>query len=365
MDTNAVKDAKREKQSAVIASVLSIITGLLFGFYLMLLLDKHDAVLGMGFLFSGVFSNGLNGLAQILFYATPIIMTGLGVGFGFKCGVFNIGASGQFTIGSIVAIMIGVKWNFLPPVLHCLVAIIFAAVAGGIWGMIPGLLKAKCNVNEVISTILMNYIGLYLTNFLVQHVVYNFQYSQSMQVCKNAEMLSMNIGSAKFSIGFLFAVLFAVLVYFILEKTTFGYELKVCGKNRFASQYSGMKENKLIVSAMTISGILCGLGGAFMYLSGQGIYLKVTDVVASQGFSGLSVALVGMSSPIGIVLVALFLGYISVGGNMLQLLSFSPEVVNMIIATIVYCGALTSLFLKLIRYVIDKFSKKSEPQVTK
>lgn len=331
----------REKIIPVLASVFSVIIGLLFGFYIMLLLDKQAAITGMAIMLIGPLKEGLSGFNDVLFYSVPLIMTGLAVGFAFKCGLFNIGASGQYIIGAFAAIFVGVKCTFLPPVIHCIVALVFAGASGAFWGMIPGMLKANRNVNEVISTLLMNYVALYLVNYLIRMTVYDSERNQTLPVAATAYLLSAKVGNTSINAGIVIALSFAIALYFILEKTTFGYEFRICGLNRFASQYSGMKEKKLIITSMSISGMLAGLGGALMYLSGQGNFLSISETVASQGFDGLSVALVAISSPIGIVIVALFLGYIYVGGQMIQLVGFSPEMVSMIVASIVYCGALT------------------------
>lgn len=341
-----------EKKVSVIASLLSILMGIVFGFYLMLLLDKQAALTGIRLLFTGPFMSGASGISEVLLYAVPIIMTGLSVGFGFQCGVFNIGASGQFMMGGIAAICVGVNWTFLPAGLHCIVAVLAGVVAGGIWGMIPGILKAFRNVNEVIATLLLNYIALYLANYLVQEFVYDTENNQSLPVAASAELFAINIGNARFDVGIIIAVVIAVLLHLVMEKTTIGYEFRICGRNRFAAQYSGMMENRLIVLSMTISGVLAGLGGALLFLSGQGTYMAVSENVVSQGFDGLSVALVAMSSPIGIVFVALLLGHVYVGGNMVQLVGFSTEVVGMIVAMIVYCGALVVPFKTIVRKML-------------
>ena len=143
------------------SSLLAIICGLLFGLIILLISNPTDALGGFAMIVQGGFTDGIQGIGQVLYIATPIIMTGLSVGFAFKTGLFNIGASGQFTMGAFAAIYVGVKWDFLPSGVHCLVALLAALFAGALWGLLPGLLKAYMNVNEVISSIMMNYIGMY------------------------------------------------------------------------------------------------------------------------------------------------------------------------------------------------------------
>jgi simple sugar transport system permease protein len=279
-------------------------------------------------------------------------MTGLSVGFAFKTGLFNIGSSGQFTFGAFAAIYIGVKWTFLPPEIHWLAALLGAMAAGAVWGMGPGLLKAFANVNEVITSIMMNYIGMYLVNMLIVKTIYDPLKNQTRPIAKTAILpkagLDKLFNANNLNIGILIAVLFVIIMYILLHKTTFGYELKACGQNKEASRYAGINEKKSIILAMTIAGALSGIGGGLLYLSGSGKYIHVLDVLAPEGFSGISVALLGMSHPIGILFAGLFIAHITVGGFNIQLYSFVPEVINMIIAAIIYCGAFALLFKNLI-----------------
>ena len=300
----------------------------------------------------GGFTDGISGIGQMLYIATPIIMTGLSVGFAFQTGLFNIGVSGQFTAGAFAAVYVGVKCTFLPAGLHCLAALLAAVLAGAFWGLIPGLLKAYRNVNEVIASIMMNYIGMYLVNLLVRENIYDQLKNQSMQVAAGANLpkagLDRLFPGSDINAGILIVIAFVILIYILLNKTTFGYELKACGKNRDASLYAGINARKNIVLSMVISGALAGMGGALLYLSGSGKYLQVLDIISPEGFSGISIALLGLSNPIGILFAGLFIGHITVGGNNMQLFDFVPEVIDMIIAAIIYCGALSLLFRNLI-----------------
>lgn len=164
---------QREGIASFGSSILAIICGLLFGLIILLASNPSQAYGGFMMILQGGFTDGIQGIGQMLYYATPIIMTGLSVGFAFQTGLFNIGAPGQFTVGAYVAILIGVKCTFLPAGLHCFVAIAGAALAGALWGMVPGLLKAFRNVNEVIASIMMNYIGMYMVNMLIQRTIYD------------------------------------------------------------------------------------------------------------------------------------------------------------------------------------------------
>lgn len=358
---------QREGMISFSSSILAIICGLLFGLVILLLSNPSQASGGFMMILQGGFTDGIQGIGQMFYYATPIIMTGLSVGFAFQTGLFNIGAAGQFTIGAFVAVLIGVKCTFLPAGIHCLVAIAGAALAGALWGMIPGLLKAFRNVNEVISSIMMNYIGMYLVNLLIQKLIYDHVKNQSMAVASTANLpkagLDKIFPNTDINVGIIIAIVFVILVYIILNRTTFGYELKACGKNQNASKYAGINAKRNIVLSMVISGALAGIGGALLYLANSGKYLQVLDIIAPEGFSGISVTLLGMSNPIGILFAGLFIGHLTVGGYNMQLFDFAPEVIDMIIAAIIYCGALSLLFKGLISKI--QFRKEKDKAVEK
>ncbi|MDD2496136.1 MAG: ABC transporter permease [Tissierellia bacterium] len=344
--------------SSFFAALMAIVAGLLFGLVILLLSNAKEAFPAFLTILVGGFSAGARGIGQVIYYATPIIMTGLSVGFAFKTGLFNIGASGQFTCGAFIAIYIGIKWTFLPPEIHWLVALIGAMIAGAIWGSGPGLLKAFFNVNEVITSIMMNYIGMYLVNMTIVRTVYDALKNQSKSVAKSAVLpkagLDKLFNTNNLNIGIIIAILSVIVIYIILQKTTFGYELKACGSNKNASKYAGINEKKSIVLSMVIAGALSGLGGGLLYLSGSGKYLQVLDILAPEGFNGISVALLGMSHPIGILFSGLFIAHLTVGGFNIQLYDFVPEVIDMIVAVIIYCGAFALLF----KHLIIKFTSK-------
>lgn len=344
--------------TSFLSSLTAIAAGLLVGLVILLISNSKDAFPAFLVILKGGFLDGAKGLGNVIYYAVPIIMTGLSVGFAFKTGLFNIGASGQFTCGAFVAIYIGVKWAFLPPEIHWLVALTGAMVAGALWGSVPGLLKAYFNVNEVITSIMMNYIGMYLVNMTIVKTVYDSLKNQTKPVMKSAMLPKMGFdklfNNSNVNIGIIIVILSVLVVYIILQKTTFGYELKACGSNKNASKYAGINEKKNIILSMVIAGALSGLGGGLLYLSGSGKYIHVLDVLAPEGFSGISVALLGMSHPIGILFSGLFIAHLTVGGFNIQLYNFVPEVIDMIIAVIIYCGAFALLFKQIINKMIKK-----------
>lgn len=304
---------------------------------------------------TGALSRGPRGVGQVLYYATPIILTGLSVGFAFKTGLFNIGSSGQFILGAYASIYVSLVFKNLGSV-HWLVALLASLIAGAIWAIIPGILKAFFNVHEVISCIMMNYIGMYLVNYLVgtDSRIFDSSRNQSFSVPASAQVPKMGLDNifsgSSVNGGFIIAVIFVIIIHILLNKTTFGFELKAVGYNRDASKYAGINEKRGVILSMAIAGALSGLAGGLLYLAGSGKHIEVVDVLAGEGFTGISVALLGLSSPIGILFSALFIAYITAGGFYLQLLDFVPEVIDIIIAVIIYFSAFSLIIQTLLGY---------------
>jgi len=349
--------------TSALSSVVAILVGLLAGFIILLLSNASQSLKGFGAILTGGFSS-MQYLGQVLYFATPIIMTGLSVGFSSRTGLFNIGAAGQFIVGAYAAVLVGVKCAFIPGHLLWIAALLAALLAGAIWGAIPGLFKALFNVNEVIACIMMNYIGTYLVNFLITKTMFDSLRNQSLRVAAAANLPKMgmdkifrdgfNVSSA--NSGIFIAVLFAVLIFIILEKTSFGYELKACGFNREAARYAGINEKRSIILSMTIAGAMAGLGGALLYLAGSGKGITVVDVLAQEGFNGIPVALLGLNNPLGIIFSGLLVAYLNVGGFNMQLFDFPPQVIEIIIGVIIYFSA----FSLLVRGFLNSLKKRKE-----
>ena len=354
-----------------ISSIFAVLIGLAFGFVILLITNPGEAVNGFIIILKGGFNTDGKGMGQVLYFATPLILTGLSVGFAFKTGLFNIGAAGQFIMGAFAAVYVGVKWTFLPAPLHWMVALLAAAIIGGLWALIPGLMKAYLNVHEVISTIMMNYIGMYTANHLIKLTVYDSKKALSMNTAPSAVLpkggldyvfynpLGIGKDLSTVNSGIWIAVIFAIVMYIILNKTTFGYELKACGFNKYASKYAGINEKRNIVLSMVIA-------GALLYLSGaNGRHIRVVDVLAMEGFNGIPVALLGLSNPIGIIFSAIFISYITQGGNYLQTLDFVPEIIDIIIACIIYFSAFSLAFRSIIPRIIRFWKNRSKKAIKK
>lgn len=345
---NLTKLLKNKTIIGLLSSGIAVLVGLLFGLIILFISNPSQAMNGFITILSGGFTDGAKGIGQVLYYATPIIMTGLSVGFAFKTGLFNIGAPGQFIMGAFGAIYVGIMWTWLPSSIHWLVALLAGGILGGIWALIPGVLKACFNVNEVISCIMSNYIGMYAVNFMVKQTVFDSLRNQSKPVASSA--IVPKFGLDKIFVGsgvnggIIIAIVIAVIIYIILNKTIFGYELKACGYNPFASQYAGINAKRNIILSMAIAGCLAGIGGGLLYLAGTGKYLEVVDILAAEGFNGIPVALLGMSNPLGIVIAGIFIAYITVGGFYMQLYDFAPQIIDIIIAAIIYFSAFSLIF---------------------
>ena len=346
---------ERQGFRSALASVMAIIIGMLVGLAILLISNPGRAVPGFVAIATGGLNNPKN-MGQVLYYATPIIMTGLSVGFAKKTGLFNIGASGQYIMGAFAAVYVGVRWTFLPAGIHCLVAIMAAALMGALWGCVPGLLKAYCNINEVIACIMMNYIGMSTANLLVRRLVFDRAKNQSLQPVASAILPKLGFdkifvdGGAPSSanVGFVIAAVLGVVVWVILEKTKLGFELKACGYNRDAAKYAGINDKKNILLAMVFAGGLSGIGGALSYLSGSGSGIPVLDVLAAEGFNGIPVALLGMSNPIAIIFTGTFMAYLTQGGLSMQSFGFPTQIVDIISSVIIYFAAFALFFSQII-----------------
>ena len=343
---------KGRDYSGLLSSLISLVVGLAFGFLVLLLANPANALKGFKALVVGGFFNGMKSFGDVFYYAVPIIMTGVGIGFAFKASIFNIGGSGQFLAGSFCALYVAIKWN-LPGALGWIVPLIAAAIGGALWALIPALLHAYRNVNIIIATIMMNYTGMYLTNHLIKKSIYDPLRNQTVLVPAAHRLPSAGLNKifegSVINCGILIAIAVAIIIYIILEKTTFGFEIKACGKNRDASTNAGINAQRNIVISMLISGALCGLGGALMYLSSAGKYLQVQEVLQAEGMNGIPVALLAMNNPIGCIFSAFFLAYLQVSGFYMQSYGYSAEIVDIITSVIIYFSAFSLIISEFMR----------------
>ena len=262
MSTNNRTGRKRD-YVGVLSSVFAIVIGLLVGFVILLICNPSQALPGFVTILTGAFTHGLKGVGQVFYYATPIILTGLSVGFAFKTGLFNIGTPGQFIVGAFAAVYVGIMWTGLGRI-QWAVALLAAILGGALWGMVPGFLKACFNVNEVIASIMMNYIGMYMVNWIVKSYkpLFNNLRNESRNVAATAQIPKMGMDKlfpeSSVGGGILLAIAAVLIIWVILNKTTFGYELKAVGFNRDASRYAGINEKRNIIMSMVIAGLSPG-----------------------------------------------------------------------------------------------------------
>ena len=363
--------------SSLMASLMCILIGLAVGFVVLLVLGGITlAQEGSAFSFSELlkttWDQGFKPILQGGFYkkantmgmgvrmeilqAAPLVMTGLSVAFAFKTGLFNIGAAGQYTIGAFFALYSAIILKM--PWWACLIA---AALGGALWGAIPGIFKAFLNVNEVITAIMFNWIGLYAVNTMIYQKgagpMFNLKTTKTYTIKEaSPESLlpSFNVsinGDDYFgklfkpSIGIFIAIAVAIVVWIIINKTTFGYELKACGHNKEAAKYAGINEKKNIVLSMTIAGALAGLGAGLFYLSGSKEWEPlVSTALPAAGFNGISVALLASSNPIGCIFSAIFISHITTGGGFMFAKLFPSEVADIISGVVIYLCAFSLLF---------------------
>lgn len=347
---------KKDSVIKLSSSIFAILLGLLIGLLILIISNPQNALKGFITILSGGFNGGLKGIGNVFSLATPVIMTGLAVGFAFKTGLFNIGASGQLIVGAYCGIYVSVTFTSLPPGIHWILALLAAMAGGALWGFIPGIFRAYFNVNEVIATIMMNYIGMYLVNYMVKETVYNSLKNQSkdpIAVIPKWGMDKLFPGSS-INGGIFIAIGVAILIFILLNKTTFGYELKACGFNMDAAKYAGINSARGILTSMTISGALAGIGGGLLYLAKTGKSIEVVDILAAEGFAGIPVALLGLSNPIGIVLSALFISHITQGGFQAQIHGFKPEIITIMTSVVIYFSA----FALIVKGLINKIGER-------
>ncbi len=349
--------------NAFTAALLAIVLGLIFGFVVMLFANPGNALAGFRYVLVG----GLGRFGDVLYFATPILMTGLAVGFAFKMGLFNIGASGQYTMGMFFALYVGFMWD-LPGALHWIVAILAGMVGGMLWGFIPGIFKALLNVNEVITSIMFNYIGMYLVDMLVKSnaTMYVASKSRTSYLPASAQIPSLGVQGSNVNWAIIFAIVIAIILYIVLQKTTFGYELKATGFNKTAADYAGMKGKRNIILTMVIAGGLAGLGGAFAILApstiaGSSMTYEPINIIAANGFNGIAVALLGSSNPLGIIFSAVFISHIQRGGSLANLVGYKPEIIDVVIAVIIYFSAFAMIMnAALGRFIKARFGKNKK-----
>ena len=355
---------------SVAASLVCIVIGLLLGLIVLAIINaEHAFGDGLLVILKSGFKSPRN-MGTVLANAAPLIMTGLSVGFAFKTGLFNIGAAGQYTLGAFGALYCAIVLQW--PWYLCLLA---AMVFGAVWGALPGIFKAYLNINEVITAIMFNWIGLYGCNTIMYGrgtgPMYNAKQSKTFAVTGDSIIpsklfgwdMSETFGYKSCTIAIFLAIIIAILLYVVINKTTFGYELKACGCNKNAARYAGINEKRSIILSMIIAGALAGFGAGLYYLSNAAQWIPGdSTALPSEGFDGISVALLASSDPIAAIFSAIFISHISTGGGFMNASLFPPEIADIISGIIIYLCAFSLLFKNLI---VTLFTGKHKKQAAK
>ncbi|MGE7917920.1 ABC transporter permease [Viridibacillus sp. NPDC093762] len=343
-----------KKLTNILVPVISVILGLIVGAIVMLV-SGYDPVEGYIALWEGIFGDMFT-IGGTIRQITPYILAGLAVAFAFRTGLFNIGVEGQLIMGWLAAAYVGYAFE-LPAIIHLPLAIIAAAVAGALWAFIPGLLKAKLQVHEVIVTIMMNYIALHVSNAVIKSLSDNGE--KTPMIHESASLRSTFLDTftdySRMHYGIIIALVMVVVMWFILEKTKRGFELKAVGFNQNASEYAGMNVKNNIILAMVISGAFAGLAGAMEALGTFG-NISVKGGFTGIGFDGIAVALLGANTPFGVLLGAILFGALKFGSLNMPNVGIPLEIVSIVIALVIFFVASGYI----IRLFLERLSKKKE-----
>ena len=378
----------KDSAQKVVASLLSILIGLVVGSLVILIvgltsksISTKGAWEGIRLIFAGIFSTGRDvsgalswgfnptSVGNMLFRATPLIMTGLSIAVAYKTGLFNIGAPGQYLMGTMVSLMLALSLptETMGAFLVWLIAFLGGMLAGALWGAIPGLLKAFLNINEVLACIMTNWVAANLVTWLfdiskfknmVEGTKSGYIYKTTYNGVATAKLgLDKLFPGSQVNAGILVAVLFAIVMYILINKTTLGYQLKACGSNRHAARYAGIKDKRNIVLSMAIAGSMAGGGAALYYLSGNTEFFWSTyQSLPATGFNGIPVALLAVNNPIAVIFTAIFMSMLDIIGLQLtNLTAYNEYITDVIIAAIVYLSA----FALVIRMMIAPKKKRS------
>lgn len=405
---------KKDGVKSVLATIISILVGLLVGSVLIFMVGLFDSKLTIGaawegirLVVGGIFSTGRNmagtltwgynstNLGNMLFRATPLILTGLSVSVAFKTGLFNIGAPGQYLMGTCATLVIAlsIPAGAIPSWLVWLLAFLGGVVAGAIWGAIPGLVKAFLNINEVLACIMTNWIAANVVTWIFDGSRYRnvVEGTKTGYIYKTAYGLTQvdgvwtyvdgnGVSTAKMGLdklfpnsqvngGIVIAIIIAILIYILMSKTTLGFELKACGGNRHAARYAGIRDKRNIVLSMAISGALAAAGASLYYLAGNTeFYWTTYQALPAVGFNGIPVALLAANNPIAVIFTGIFMAMLDISGLQLtNLTAYNEYITDVIIAAIVYLSA----FSLVIKMLFDRKKKvkvadpaKVEPPVT-
>ena len=356
------KALKNPGVQAFVASIICIILGLLIGYVVLLVINPEGAAESILNVIKNFFTwskpkTQLKQFGNTLAKTMPLLMCSLSILFAYKVGLFNIGTAGQYVAGACACLYAALAWGW-----SWLPCMLFAMISGSILGAITGFLKAYCNVNEVISGIMLNWIGLYLTNMVLSKVKdpaspYTLHLSTDGPQARLPQigLNKLFANNAYVSIAIPLTIVIAIVIKIILDKTRFGFELKATGFNKDAAKYAGMAEKRNIIVTLAIGGALAAMGAALLYLADYEQWTCTSTTVPGMGFNGIAAAFLGGLNPVGVIFSSYFIQHITAGGAFVDKTMYSSQISDLISAIIIYlCG-----FVGFIKLMMKKRAKKN------
>ena len=342
---------RKDTLNNLLVPLLSVVMGFILGAIIMVIFG-YNPIDGYSAMINGAFGSSFY-IGETLRQATPLILTALGFSVAYNAGFFNIGVAGQALLGWLCSVWVANIFSDLPGLILLPLSILVGVLAGALWAGIAGFLRAYFNTSEVIVTIMLNYTALYTTNYLIRNVLTDSA-DATPRISEGASLragwLTELTSNSTLHAGIFISLAMAIIVWFLMKKTTSGFEIRTVGLNPSAAEYAGMSSKRTIIISMLISGGLAGLGGVMEGLGNfQNIFTQ--GAMPTIGFDGMAVALLGLSNPVGIIFSAILFGALKIGGNSMPMISGVPtEVVDIVIASIIFFVGANYL----IRYFIDK-----------
>lgn len=345
----------------LIKKIYFLILPVLFAFIvgaILIIISGHNPIEAYSAMFQGALV-GKNALFNTLFSATPIIVTGLAIAVSFKANLFNMGVEGQMYLGAFAAAYMGFTVKGLPPAIHIGLCILAAVVAGGLFALIPGLLKGKFNINEMVVTIMLNYVAILFTNYLTNFVFYSGEGYAATYAIEKSAYLPRFVITSQLNVAFIIALIMVAIIFYVFKYTKLGFEIKAIGHNIQFSEATGMNTRKKAIIIMIVSGMLAGVAGAGEVL---GVHHRfIAGFSPGYGWDGMTIALLGKNNPIGILIAALFFGILKNGGSTMELMVGVPRsLISIIQGLIIFFLAVDYLSteFELMTKLRLKFSRK-------
>lgn len=325
----------------IIYSIAAIVLALIVG-AILIKVSGNSITEAYYYLFYGAFGSTYN-IAQTLLKTIPLIFAGLAVAVGFQSGLFNIGGEGQLYWGAFATALVAITFTNLPSIILIPLALAVGAVAGALWAAIPGILRAKTGAHEVITTIMFNYIGILLTTFLLKNYFKeDGPVDQTRKIAEQAKLPEI-VANTRLSWALFIAIIVVLIIYYLLNYTSYGYDLQLVGENIDAAEYSGVNSDKVIINAMLLSGGIAGLTGSTMVLGV--LHRFITNFSPGYGFTGIAVAVLGQNKPLGVLLAAFLFGILEAGGMSMQLFAKIPaDLMTIVQGLVILFVAAPSLF---------------------